>query len=244
MSSKLNKNLIISYERQLFSKMNLDIDLVGQNNTKIFESLLNNYSQTNVNLLYFMNKLLPNISNFNDICLKYFISLIESFKYYMNKNKSNINKKEANNYPIVLILNSITNFIKIFSINQEKYNEKHKSVLKQVPHFLQLFFKLFQQKYDVIIINYYNENKVIESFFILCLAFVEYYPTLLRNYQNIIEKYIKNIFYHYIVQNNIDVNTVKIAVAVYDNLYKLSPNIVNRHQDYALNIINNIKYYM
>ena len=137
MSSKLNKNLIISYERQLFSKMNLDIDLVGQNNTKIFESLLNNYSQTNVNLLYFMNKLLPNISNFNDICLKYFISLIESFKYYMNKNKSNINKKEANNYPIVLILNSITNFIKIFSINQEKYNEKHKSVLKQFPQFLQ-----------------------------------------------------------------------------------------------------------
>ena len=244
MSSKLNKNLIISYERQLFSKMNLDIDLADQNNTKIFESLLNNYSQTNVNLLYFMNKLLPNISNFNDICLKYFISLIESFKYYMNKNKSNINKKEVNNYPIVLILNSITNFIKIFSINQEKYNEKHKSVLKQFPQFLQLFFKLFQQKFDAIIINYYNENKVIESFFILCLAFVEYYPTLLRNYQNIIEKYIKNIFYHYIVQNNINVNTVNIAVALYVNLYKLSPNMVNRHQDYVLNIINNIKYYM
>ena len=244
MSSELNKNLIISYERQLFSKMNLDIDLVGQNNTKIFEILLNNYSQTNANPLYFMNKLLPNISNFNDICLKYFISLIESFKYYMNKNKSNINNKEINNYPIVLILNSITNFIKVFSINQEKYNEKHKSILKQFPQFLQLFFKLFQQKFDDIILNYYNENKIIESFFILCLSFVEYYPTLLRNYQNIIEKYIKNIFYHYIVQYNINVNTVNIAIALYDNLYKLSPNIVNRHQDYVLNIINNIKYYM
>ena len=246
MSSKselLNKNLIISYERQLYSKMNLDIDLEQQNNAKIFESLLNNYSQNNINLLYFMNKLLPNISTFNDICLKYFTSLIDSFKYYMNKNM-NKNKKEINNYQIILILNSIANFIKIFSKNQEKYNEKHKNILKQFPLFLQLFFKLFQQKYDIINLNFDNEYKIIEAFFILCLAFVEYYPTLLRNYQNTIEKYIKSIFYHYIVENNINQKTVNTAIVLYDNLYKLSPNIVNRHQDYVLNIINNIKYYI
>ena len=243
MSSKLepiNKNLIISLERQLCSKINLDIDIINQNNTDIFNSLLKNFSQANIDHLYFMNKLLPSVSNFNDICLKYFLSLIDSFKFHMNQKKTNKNT----NYELNLVLNSLSNFIKIFSANQEKYNEKHKSVLKQFPIFLQLFFKLFQLRLDDLITNYDKEKKIIESFFILCLTFIEYYPTLMRNYQNIIEKFIKNIFYSYIVQNNIDKNSVNIAIVLYVNLYKLSPNMVNRHQDYIINIINNIKYYM
>jgi hypothetical protein len=235
----LNKNLIISYERQLISKMNLDIDLTFQNNTEIFLSLLNNYSIANINHLYFLNKLLLNISNFNDICIKYFTILTESFKYSMNKNKSN-----KNNYEIVLVLNSISNFVKTFSANQEKYNEKHKSVLKQFPQFLQLYFKLFQQKFDEFISNYSTDKKVIESYFILCLTFIEYYPTLMRNYQNIIEKNIKIVFYNYITQIGTDIKTVNIAIVLFVSLYKLSPNMINRHQDYILIIVNNIKYYM
>ena len=143
MSSKiepLNKNLIISYERQLCSKMNLDIDFTIQNNDDIFLSILNNFSIPNINPLYFLNKLLSNISNFNDICIKYFTLLIDSFKYYMNKNKSNKNNNNNNNYEIILILNSISNFIKIFAGNQEKYNEKHKNILK---HFSTIFTIIF-----------------------------------------------------------------------------------------------------
>ena len=245
MSSKLdslNKNLIFSYETQLCSKLNLDIDLINQNNTEIFNSLLNNFSSTNIELLYFMNKFLPKISNFNDICLRYFTSLIDSFKFHMNQKKLSNNKNCF--YPIVLVLNSISNFIKIFSANQEKYNEKHKNVLKLFPQFLQLFFKLFQQKFEEILKHYNIEKKIIESFFIVCLTFIEYYPTLMRNHQNIIEKFIKNIFYNYIIENNIDKDTINISVVIYVNLYKLSPNMVNKHQDYIVNIINNIKYYM
>ena len=242
MSSRIipiNKNLIISYERQLISKMNLDIDLTFQNNSENFLSLLNNYSSSNINHLYFLNKLLSNIKNFNDICVKYFTLLQDSFKFYINKNKPT-----KNNHEIVIILNSISNFIKIFSSNQEKYNEKHKSVLKQFPQFLQLYFKLFQQKFDELLLNYISNKKIIESYFILCLTFIEYYPTLMRNYQNTIEKNIKNIFYNYISKIDIDIKTVNIAIVVYVNLYKLSPNMVNRHQDYILNIINNIKFYI
>ena len=147
--------------------------------------------------------------------------------------------------PIVLILNSLSNFVKIFSSNQEKYNEKHKNILKQFPQFLQLLFKLFQQKYDDdVITNYINNKKVIESFLILCLTFIEFYPTLMRNYQNIVEKIIKTIFIKYIIDNKVDKKTVNIAIVIYANLYKLSPNMINRHQDYVLNIINNIKYYL
>ena len=244
----LNKNLIISYERQLCSKMNIDIDFTIQNNNDIFLSILNNFSISNINPLYFLNKLLSNISNFNDICIKYYTLLLDSFKFYMNKNKnknkSNKTNNNNNNYELILILNSISNFVKIFGGNQEKYNEKHKNILKQFPQFLQLYFKLFQQQYDDIKIYYKSDKKVIESFFILCLTFVEYYPTLMRNYQNIMEKFIKNIFYNYISQTIIDINTVNIAIVLYVNLYKLSPNMVNRHQDYILIIINNIKYYM
>ena len=243
MSSKFdcnNKNLIISYERQLCSKLNVDIDLITQNNNEIFNTLITNFNINNIKILYFCNKLLQNISNFNDVCLKYFTILIDSFKYYMNQKSS-----KENNYPIVLILNSLSNFVKIFSSNQEKYNEKHKNIIKQFPQFLQLLFKLFQQKYDDDIINNYNNNKkVIESFLILFLSFIEYYPTLMRNYQNIVEKIIKTIFIKYTIDNKIDKKTVNIAIVIYVNLYKLSPNIVNRHQDYVLNIINNIKYYL
>ena len=242
MSSRIipiNKNLIISYERQFISKMNSDIDLTFQNNSENFLSLLNNYSSSNINHLYFLNKLLSNIKNFNDICVKYFTLLQDSFKFYINKNKPT-----KNNHEIVIILNSISNFIKIFSSNQEKYNEKHKSVLKQFPQFLQLYFKLFQQKFDELLLNYISNKKIIESYFILCLTFIEYYPTLMRNYQNKIEKNIKNIFYNYISKIDIDIKTVNIAIVLYVNLYKLSPNMVNRHQDYILNIINNIKFYI
>ena len=157
MSSKFdcnNKNLIISYERQLCSKLNVDIDLITQNNNEIFNTLITNFNINNIKTLYFCNKLLQNISNFNDVCLKYFTILIDSFKYYMNQKSS-----KENNYPIVLILNSLSNFVKIFSSNQEKYNEKHKNIIKQFPQFLQLLFKLFQQKYDDDIINNYNNNK-------------------------------------------------------------------------------------
>ena len=241
---QLNKNQIISLERQLCSKINLDIDFTTQNTNDIFISLLNNFTQAKIQSLYFMNKLLKNITNFNDVCLKYFTSLTESFKFYMNQKKTTKKLSENKNYEINLILNSLSNFIKIFSANQEKYNEKHKSVLKQFPIFLQLFFKLFQQRIDDMIINYDKEKKIIESFFIFCLTFVEYYPTLMRNYQNIIEKCIKNIFYIYATQNNIDNKSVNIAIVLYVNLYKLSPNMVNRHQDYIINIINNIKYYL
>ena len=240
----INKNIIFSYERQLCSKMNIDEDIMNQDCSNIFISLLNEFSSTNINLLYFLNKLLPNISNFNDICIKYFISLTEAFKYYMNINKSNINNIKNSNCSLILILNSISKFIKIFSSNQEKYNEKHKNILKQFPQFLQLFFKLFQQKYDEMILLYDNEKKVIESFLIVCLTFVEYYPTLMRSYQNSIEKFIKIIFYNFIVKNYIETNTLNIAIALYVNLYKLSPNMVIRYQDYLLIIVNNIKYYL
>ena len=236
---KLNKSLFISFERELISNLDLDTEFSSQNNPDIFISILNKFSLSNINLLYFLNKLLPIIPNFNGICTKYFTILIDSFKFYMNKNKLN-----TTNYELVLILNSISNFIKIFSSNQEKYNEKHKNILKQFPQFLQLFFKLFQQKFDEIFINYSNKKKVIESFFILCLTFVEHYPTLMRNYQNIIENFIKNIFYKYVVNNDIQISTVNISIVLYANLYKLSPNMIIRHQDYILIIINNIKYYM
>lgn len=235
-----NKNLILSYERQLCSKLNLDIDLINQNNNEIFNNLITNFNINNIKPLYFCNKLLQNISNFNDVCLKYFTILNDSFKFYMNQKIT-----KENNYPVVLILSSLSNFVKIFSSNQEKYNEKHKNILKQFPQFLQLLFKLFQQKYEDDVINNYNNNKkVIESFLILCLSFIEYYPTLMRNYQNIIEKIIKTIFIKYTIDSKVDKKTVNIAIVIYVNLYKLSPNITNRHQDYVLNIINNIKYYL
>ena len=228
----LNFPLIIAYERHLLSKLNIDIDFSNSKENDIFLSLLNNIKSSNPITIYFLNKLLPSITNFNDICVKYFQILTDLFKSEMNKMQSN------NNISLTISLNALTNFIKIFSQNQEKYNEKHKSILKQFPQFIQLLFKLFQQKYNNL------SKKVIESFLLLFLSFIEFYPTLLRNYQNILEITIKNIFINYVVGNNNDINIIEIASVIYTNLYKLSPNMITRYNDYVEIIINNIKYYM
>ena len=228
----LNFPLIIAYERHLLSKLNIDIDFPNSNENDIFLSLLNNIKSSNPITIYFLNKLLPSITNFNDICVKYFQILTDLFKSEMNKMQSN------DNISLTISLNALTNFIKIFSQNQEKYNEKHKSILKQFPQFIQLLFKLFQQKYNNL------SKKVIESFLLLFLSFIEFYPTLLRNYQNILEITIKNIFINYVVGNNNDINIIEIASVIYTNLYKLSPNMITRYNDYVEIIINNIKYYM
>ena len=228
----LNFPLIIAYERHLLSKLNIDIDFSNSNENDIFLSLLNNIKSSNPITIYFLNKLLPSITNFNDICVKYFQILTDLFKSEMNKMQSN------DNISLTISLNALTNFIKIFSQNQEKYNEKHKSILKQFPQFIQLLFKLFQQKYNNL------SKKVIESFLLLFLSFIEFYPTLLRNYQNILEITIKNNFINYVVGNNNDINIIEIASVIYTNLYKLSPNMITRYNDYVEIIINNIKYYM
>ena len=228
----LNFPLIIAYERHLLSKLNIDIDFSNSKENDIFLSLLNNIKSSNPITIYFLNKLLPSITNFNDICVKYFQILTDLFKSEMNKMQSN------DNISLTISLNALTNFIKIFSQNQEKYNEKHKSILKQFPQFIQLLFKLFQQKYNNL------SKKVIESFLLLFLSFIEFYPTLLRNYQNILEITIKNIFINYVVGNNNDINIIEIASVIYTNLYKLSPNMITRYNDYVEIIINNIKYYM
>jgi len=228
----LSDSLIISYERQLISKLNLDIDISNENYNEIFISLLNNSKSSRTITIYFLNKLLPKITNFNDICVKYFQLLVDVYKTEINKKQIN------NNISLIATLNALSNFIKIFSKNQEKYNEKHKNIIKQFPQFIQLLFKLFQQKYNNL------NNKEVESFLLLILTFIEFYPSLVRNYQNPFEKIIKNIFLNYIINNIHDSTIIEIASVIYTNLYKLSHNINNKYNDYFKNIINNIRYYL
>ena len=225
-------SLILSYERQLISKLNIETEFSNPNKNDIFLLLLNNPNISVPIKIYFLNKFLPYIQIFNDICVKYFQILLEEFKSKINKLQS------KDNISLLTSLNALANFIKLFSKNQEKYNEKHKIIIKQFPQFIQLLFKLFEQKY-------FNFNdKVINSFLLLFLSFIEFYPTLIRNYQKIIEKSIKNIFVNYLTQNTSDKNSIEIAIVVYCNLYKLSPNMILRYNDYIDNIIKNIKYYL
>ena len=104
----LNDSLIISYERQLISKLNIDIDWQNSNENEIFLLLLNNINISKNIIIYFLNKLLPKITNFNDICIKYFQILTDVFKTEMNK-------IQMNNMILITSLNALSNFIKIFS---------------------------------------------------------------------------------------------------------------------------------
>ena len=209
--------LTFSYEDKVYEKLNLDFskDIDVQ-----FQILLKN--KDNVSILL-MNKLISKITNFEDQCTKYFNLINDAFKNEMNKTIT-----ISNYYDIVVILSSLSNFFKIFSINYQSYNEKFKSILKHIPQFLQLFFKLLKSNFE----NFFsisfdnNKPKLLESFFILIITFINYYPSNMRPYQKTIASYLKSIFELFIYNyDKINLKELKTYFFTYILLYRLSPQL-------------------
>ena len=228
--------LTFSCENKVYEKLNLDF---SKDIDEQFQILLKN--KDNVSILL-MNKLISKITNFEDQCTKYFNLINDAFKNEMNKTIT-----ISNYYDIVVILSSLSNFFKIFSINYQSYNEKFKSILKHIPQFLQLFFKLLKSNFE----NFFsisfdnNKPKLLESCFILIITFINYYPSNMRPYQKTIESYLKNIFELFIYNyDKINLKELKTYFFTYILLYRLSPQLNLRLQENISNIIANIKFFI
>ena len=228
--------LNFSYENKLYEKLNLDFN---KDIDEQFEILLKN--KDNVSILL-MNKLITKITNFEEQCTKYFNLINDAFKNEMNKNIT-----VSNYYDIIVILSSLSNFFKLFSINYQSYNEKLKSILKNIPQFLQLFFKLLKSNFENLFSISFDNNKpkLLESFFILIITFINYYPTNMRPYQKTIESFLKKIFELFIYNyDKININELKTYFFTYILLYRLSPKLNEKLQENISNIFSNMKFFI
>ena len=188
-----NNYLSLSYENEIYEKLKIDY------NSDYDEQFSNLLKNTDVISVLIMNKLISKISNFEDQCIKYYNLLNECFKKEMNKNITITNYND-----LIITISSLSNFFKIFSLNYQSYNDKFKSILKQIPQFLQLFFKLLKSNYETYFNLSFNNNnpKILETFFILIITFINYYPNNMRPYQKTIESFLKQIFELFIFNLN------------------------------------------
>ena len=228
--------LNLSYENKLYEKLNLDFN---KDIDEQFQILLKN--KDNISIIL-MNKLIIKITNFEEQCTKYFNLINDTFKNEMNKNITIFNY-----YDIIIILSSLSNFFKLFSINYQSYNDKYKVILKQIPQFLQLFFKLLKSNFENLFTISFDNNKpkLLESFFILIITFINYYPTNMRPYQKTIENFLKQIFEIFIYNyDKINIIELKTYFFTYILLYRLSPQLNLRLQENISNIISNMKFFI
>lgn len=218
------------YDKRLFEKAQINPykDYDSQ-----FKSLL---TKRDILSLLIINKFLPKISCFDDECIKYYSMLTDMFKYQINNSKINESKE------ILIINSSISNFIKIFHSNFQTYNDKHKSITKQFPNFLQLFFKYLKNNYATNDISSKKQLKTLESFFIIILTFINYYPTLLRSYQKQTEQILQKVFSFYLINSNISIDSIKTFIIIYSSLYYLSPSIETKMNFYLQKIVSNLNY--
>lgn len=218
------------YDKRLFEKA--QINPYKDYDTQ-FKSLV---IKRDVLSLLIINKFLPKISCFDDECIKYYSMLTDMFKYQINNSAINESKE------ILIINSSISNFIKVFHSNFQTYNDKHKSITKQFPNFLQLLFKYLKNNYATNGISSKKELKILESFFIIILTFINYYPTLLRSYQQQIEQILQKVFSFYLLNSKISIDTIKTFIIIYSSLYYLSPSIETKMNFYLQKIVANLNY--
>ena len=231
-----NNYLSLSYENEIYEKLKIDY------NSDYDEQFSNLLKNTDVISVLIMNKLISKISNFEDQCIKYYNLLNECFKKEMNKNITITNYND-----LIITISSLSNFFKIFSLNYQSYNDKFKSILKQIPQFLQLFFKLLKSNFETYFNLSFNNNKpkILETFFILIITFINYYPNNMRPYQKTIESFLKQIFELFIFNlGKINLYELKTYFITYTLLYRLSPQLSQRLQEKISNIILNIKFFI
>ena len=218
------------YNKVLYEKAKFDpySDIDAQ-----FKNLLKNKDTLS---LLILNKFLTKISSFEDECNKYYTMLIEMFK-------ENINSAITSNVKNVFIVNSsIANFVKVFHNNFQPYNDKYKTVSKQLPNFLQLLFKFLKGNYVNNTIESKEEMKIIESYFIIILTFIKFYPSFLRSYQKTIEDIIQKVFAFYLSRNDITLKDIKTFLIIYSSLFYLSPSPETKLNFYLTKILANINY--
>jgi hypothetical protein len=239
----------------IFEKMFSDPNC--NNNTtddKIFEFYLNKinsklYEQTKLKeSLNFVNHLIRNMSGeiFDLIAIKYFNKLNEVYKDLMNLFKNS--KSQSTDLEVLIVnLNEVnyclSDFFRIFHENFQNYNEKHKSLIKIMPNFLKIYFKLYEENFlDINFgINTSNNSSNIflyffKSFAICSISLINYFPTMMRSFEQRLEKILKLVFSK-LIMNSSDKSYEKTACILYSMLIRLSHNYSEK-----LNLVMNKLY--
>jgi hypothetical protein len=239
----------IIWEKSLMQ--NVKFDNEGTNIEK-FDSLLNlslipfDIRKANSTLIL-LNHLFEILSTeIDEFYLKYFNKFSDIYKEAMNIFKSKSYSEHIHNGLFGLVENLNINFstyVKHFHKNYQNYNDKHKNVLKFLPNFLKLYFKLFEDNFECIKVS----NEAIESFFMTLISLIIYYPTLIRPFQNRIEVIFKNIFTTIISTSTfIDnkSNNLKTYCLSYVMLFRLSPDPSSKFNPLLERILKHLEFYL
>ena len=220
----------------------LQLNLNNTNDTSspehLFKTLLNSKSSNKPLIIQSLNILLESITTFDDNCSKYFSYLNDAFKSTANTLQSTLPPYNE----IRIINSSISSFIKHFHTKYITYNDKHKSILKQLPSFISLFIKLFKSNISFLLSSSTTNVSLhaIESYFIVILTFINLYPSLLRSYQKVIEDTIENVFTVFITEHTLSLQSITTFTIVYAGLFYLSPTPHSKFTTHVDNIINAI----
>lgn len=210
-------------------------------------------------LLIFLNSRLNLLTNdeFDGICLKMLNKFDEIYKFLLNKLKCS---KEESHSNVLLknieILNiSLMNFYKHFNTIFQNYNDKHKNLIKNIPNFLKIYFKLYEDIYSIPITevntlsnfssqNYLNFHK---SYLINIIGLINYFPTLMRSYENKIETIFRKILNNFITKNILisknNKEFINLLCESYTMFIRLSPDISSKTNNFINLILENLEYY-
>jgi hypothetical protein len=179
------------------------------------------------------------LENFDEICIKYLTLLNENYKKTINKDiYTNIDLE------LLIILNKcFTGFYIHFMKNFQNYNEKHKSVIKVLPNFLKIFFNLLNEKVEILKTNL----NIIDSFFVSIISLLNYFPNMIRSYENKIDKVIKTVLMELIYKDlDVDINKscLKSLSITYGMLIRLSTDPNAKLKTYIKSLRENIESYI
>jgi len=202
---------------------------------KIIKDILNLISQV----------ILENLSadEFDEVALKFMNKLNDLFKDLMNRLKVCSNQKDSLLSVLVNLesLNfSYAKFFKKFNENFQTYNEKHKNLMKIIPNGLKIFFKLFEENYELI---YTSRPETLKSFLINIINLINYFPLMIRPYESRLESIFKNILTNTCLSSNSDKEILNAVCVCYTLFIRLSPDINTKINLFLKKILANFEFY-
>jgi hypothetical protein len=202
---------------------------------KIIKDILNIISQV----------IFENLSSdeFDEVALKFMNKLNDLFKDLMNRLKVCSNHKESLISVLVNLesLNfSFAKFYKKFNENFQTYNEKQKNLMKIIPNGLKIYFKLFEENYEII---HTNRPETLKSFLINIISVINYFPLMIRPYESRLESIFKNILTNICLSSNSEKEILNAVCVCYTLFIRLSPDINTKINLFLKKILTNFEFY-
>lgn len=223
------------------------------NNLKVTKSINSKNSTFFSNLVKAINLKLPKLSAdiFDKIAFKLYNKLTDIFKDFSNQLKTNDNyKNEIFRFNFVNLNICLGQFLRVFTRNFQNYNEIHKNVIKNLPNFLKIFFKVFEENLALILYQVTSNIKnfdLIKSYITMISLIIHNQTNMLRPFEVKLENILNNILINIIScddLNKIDSCFIDLLTGLYGYLINLSNDINKKFPTLLQKYIDSLNHYL